>query len=106
LTLPLAGIQPPLTDEPFPRKSIPLRLGASEVIGMRNRGGCFGRRGVFGGIFLVFLGACLLLANLGFFQWPVLRTWWPLLLIFGGAASLAGHFLRPSRPERPYSDFA
>jgi hypothetical protein len=73
---------------------------------MRNHGGCFRRRGVSGGIFLVFLGAFLLLANLGFFQWVVLRTWWPLLLILGGAANLAGYFLRPNRTERPYSDFA
>ena len=73
---------------------------------MRNHGGCFGGRGISGGIFLLFLGAFLLLANLGFFHWAVLRTWWPLLLIVGGAANLVGYFLRSSRAGRPYSDFA
>ena len=64
---------------------------------------CAGR-GFFGGIVLLSLGVIFLLTNLGIVQANLFRTWWPLLLIFIGAARLFGRG-RWYRPRGPYNDF-
>jgi hypothetical protein len=61
----------------------------------------FSPEGVAFGVSLVVLGVLGTLANLGKLELlPLLRTWWPLLLVLWGALELADLWIRRSSSGR------
>jgi DUF4097 and DUF4098 domain-containing protein YvlB len=60
------------------------------------------RRGsVFGALLLIAVGALFLYANLTpeFSAWPIIATYWPVLIIFWGLGKLVDYLILRGRPE-------
>lgn len=60
------------------------------------------RRGsVFGGLLLITIGGLFLYSNLHpeFSAWPLLATWWPVIIIFWGLGKLVDYLLLRGTPE-------
>ncbi|MGH9804888.1 MAG: DUF4097 family beta strand repeat-containing protein [Candidatus Acidiferrales bacterium] len=66
-----------------------------------SNGTSYRRGSVFGGLLLISIGGLFLYANLHpeFSPWPLLATWWPLIIIFWGLGKLVDYLLLRGTPE-------
>lgn len=66
-----------------------------------SNGGVYRRGSVFGGLLLIGVGALFLYANIHpeFTPWPLIATYWPVLLIFWGLSRLVDYLVLRGTPE-------
>jgi len=66
-----------------------------------SNGTAYRRGSVFGALLLITIGGLFLYANLhpGFSPWPILATYWPVIIIFWGLGKLVDYLLLRGTPE-------
>jgi DUF4097 and DUF4098 domain-containing protein YvlB len=66
-----------------------------------SNGTAYRRGSVFGALLLISIGGLFLYANLHpeFSAWPILATWWPVIIIFWGLGKLVDYLLLRGTPE-------